>query len=317
MFHDCSYGFRPGRGQHDALDQVSVAIENRKVYWVLEVDIRAYFDSINHEMLIEMLEHRLADTRVIRHLKKWLHAGVLEEGEVHYPEAGTPQGGSISPLLANVYLHYAFDNWAQLWQRNHVSGFMQVVRFADDIVVSFQYEKDAVRFLNELRTRLARFGLELHPDKTRLLEFGRFAEVCRKARGEGRPETFNFLGFTHICSKTRKGRFCVLRKSQRKKVQAKLKEIKQDLRQRMNELVPNIGKWLARVLNGHYNYYGVPRNYCALANFRSEVVKLWKKTLGRRSGKGYIIWERMTRLERKWLPKPKIRHPYPYQRVTV
>lgn len=316
-FHDCSYGFRPGRGQHDALDQLTVALEHEKVNWVLDVDIRGFFDSIDHAWLIKFVEHRIADTRVIRHLKKWLKAGVLENGTVQIPEAGTPQGGSISPLLANIYLHYALDNWAACWQRDCARGYVKLIRYADDVVVCFQYRSDADRFLREARERLARFHLELHPEKTRLLEFGRFADQNRRDRGDKPPETFNFLGFTHICSTTLNERFCVRRISQRTKVQAKLKELSRDLRRRISEPLPQVGKWLGQVLRGHYRYYGVPRNLPALHCFREVVVKLWKKTLGRRSQKGYVTWERMNRLARKWLPVPTVMHPYPNQRVTV
>ena len=317
VFHDFSYGFRPGRGQHNALDHLAVAIEQEKVSWVLDIDIRAFFDTIDHEWLRRFLEHRIADKRVLRQITKWLRAGVLEDGVVQEPEAGTPQGGSVSPVLANVYLHYALDNWAVVWQRQHARGYLKVIRYADDVVVCFQYRTDAERFRKELGERLARFNLELHPEKTRLLEFGRFAAGNRRDRGAPKPETFTFLGFTHICSTTRNGRFCVLRHSARKKVRAKLRELKLALRQRINEPIPEVGKWLAQVLRGHYQYYAVPRNIHALTSFRYALVKLWKRTLGRRSQKGYITWERMTRLEQRWLPNAKILHPYPKQRVTV
>jgi len=317
VFHDFSYGFRPGRGPHDALDQLTVALEHEKVNWVLDVDIRGFFDTIDHAWLLTFVEHRIADTRVLRHIKKWLKAGVLEDGTVQETEAGTPQGGSISPLLANIYLHYALDNWAACWQRDHATGYLKVIRYADDVVVCFQHRSDAARFLRDLRERLARFHLEVHPEKTRLLEFGRFADRNRRGRGEPPPATFTFLGFTHICSTTRNGRFCIRRISQRTKVQAKLQEVSQALRRRISEPVPQVGKWLGQVLRGHYQYYGVPRNLPALHSFREAVVKLWKKTLGRRSQKGYVTWERMGRLARIWLPVPTVKHLYPNQRVTV
>jgi len=316
-FHDFSYGFRPGRGQHDALDQLAVTLEQEKVNWVLDVDIRAFFDTIDHDCLLRFIEHRIADTRVIRHLKKWLKAGVLEDGEVQATEIGTPQGGSISPLLANIYLHYALDNWAALWKRQYAHGEMKMIRYADDVVLCFQYRADADRFRREMTERLAQFHLELHPVKTRLLEFGRFAARERRHRGDKKPETFDFLGFTHICGVTRTGKYCVLRTSRRKKVQAKLKELSQTLRQRISDPLPQIGRWLGQVLRGHYQYYGVPRNICALKSFRYAVVSLWKKTLGRRSQKGYVTWERLNRLVRTWLPPAAIKHPYPDQRVTV
>lgn len=317
MFHDCSYGFRPGRGPHDALDALTIAVEQQKVNWVLDLDIRAFFDTIDHEWLLTFVEHRIADTRVQRHLKKWLRAGVMVDGAVQVNTAGTPQGGSISPLLANIYLHYALDTWAVCWQQSHARGYVKLIRFADDVVVCFQSRADAADFLRDVRARLARFHLELHPEKTHLLEFGRFAASNRRDRGETKPETFSFLGFTHICSTTRNGGFCVLRISKRSKVHAKLQEITQGLRERISEALPSVGTWLAQVLHGHYGYYGVPRNYPALENFRHAIVCLWKKTLGRRSQKGRVTWERMTRLIRKWLPTPTITHPYPNQRVTV
>lgn len=317
VFHDCSYGFRPGRSQHDALDPVTVALEQQKVNWVLDLDIRAFFDTIDHECLMKFVEHRIADTHVIRHLKKWLRAGVLVEGVVQVNETGTPQGGSISPLLANIYLHYALDNWALCWQRTTAHGYMKMMRYADDVVMCFQYRTDAERFQQEVSVRLADFHLELHPEKTRLLEFGRFAAHDRRQRGDPKPETFNFLGFTHICSTKRNGRFCVLRLSKRTKVQAKVKEITQVLRQRISDLLPQVGVWLGQVLRGHYQYYGVPRNYHSLRDFRQRIVRLWKRALERRSQKGYITWERMNRIARKWLPTPTIMHPYPNQRMTV
>jgi len=316
-FHDCSYGFRPGRGPHDALDHLAVALEYEKVNWVLDLDIRGFFDTIDHACLIAFIEHRIADTRVIRHLKKWLKAGVLDHGTVQATETGTPQGGSISPLLANVYLHYALDNWAALWQRDGATGYVKIIRYADDVVVGFQHRSDAERFLREVRERLARFHLELHPEKTRLLEFGRFADQNRRGRGEKPPESFHFLGFTHLCSTTRTGRFCVRRISQRTRVQAKLQEISTELPRRISVPLPQVGKWLGQVLRGHYQYYAVPRNLPALGSFRYALVTIWKKMMGRQSQRGYVTWDRMDRLARKWLPKPTVIHPYPNQRVTV
>jgi len=317
-FHDFSYGFRPGRSPHHALDVLVEVLEGKKVNWVLDIDIRAFFDSIDHEWLLRFVEHRIADARVLRHIKKWLKAGVLEHGQVQRADYGTPQGGSISPLLANIYLHYALDNWATVWRKKQATGYMHLVRYADDVVACFQSRHDAERFQEALRQRLARFHLELHPGKTRLLEFGRFAAANRQERGEtGTPATFDFLGFTHSCGKTRNAKFCVLRKSQRKKVQAKLKEISQTLRRRISDTIPSVGKWLKQVLTGHYQYYGVPRNSSSMKDFRYEVVQRWKKVLGRRSQKGYVTWERMKRLSDRWLPEPRVTHPYPSQRVTV
>jgi group II intron reverse transcriptase/maturase len=313
-FRDSSYGFRPGRHQHHALDALTIAIERGKVSWVLDADIRAFFDTIDHAWLLRMLEQRIADTRVLRHIKKWLAAGVLEDGKIQVNEEGTPQGGSISPLLGNIYLHYAFDLWAECWRRQHACGEVTIVRFADDVVVCFQYREDAERFHAGMQERLAKFHLELHGEKTRLLEFGRYAAPNRTQRGEGKPETFTFLGFTHICGHNRHGKFIVLRKSARKKVTAKIKEIARTLRRRITESVEEVGKWLQQVLRGHYQYYAVPRNFAALSWFRDQVTYLWKKTLSRRSQTGYVNWDKMRVLANTWLPRPRILHPYPGSR---
>lgn len=312
-----SYGFRPGRSQHNALDAVTVGIESRWVNWVLDADIRGFFDVIDHEWLMKFIEHRIADQRVLRHIKKWLNAGVLEEGRRIRAQEGTPQGGSISPLLANIYLHYAFDLWAHAWRQKQATGEVIVVRYADDFIVGFQRKADAERFLVELRERFARFNLELHPDKTRLLEFGRHAAKNRQQRGQGKPETFNFLGFTHMCSRTRRGGFTVRRKTQRKKMLAKLRELKETLRRRMHEPIDETGAWLRSVLQGHYNYYAVPRNSKALSAFRFRIAQMWKHALSRRSQKGRVSWKRMTRIVERWLPNPRIQHPYPSQRLRV
>ena len=316
-FKDFSYGFRRGRGQHDALDALSVGIDHGKVSWVLDADIRSFFDTIDHEWLLKFVEHRISDKRVLRHIKKWLLAGVLEDGELWRAEAGTPQGGSISPLLANIYLHYALDIWAEIWGKKTARGHVLMVRYADDVVFGFQYRSDAERFLAEMRERLSRFGLELHAQKTRLLEFGRFAAANREGRGAGKPETFDFLGFTHICGKTRKGMFAVLRQTQRKRMRAKLQALRIELEKRMHQSVPEVGLWLRSVLRGHYQYYGVPRNARALWCFHKEVIRLWKHTLSRRSQKARITWERMVRLIARWLPYPRVLHPYPDQRFGV
>ncbi len=316
-FKGYSYGFRPGRGQHNALDAVTVGIEKRKVNWVLDADIRGFFDAIVHEWLVKFVEHRIADKRVVRHIKKWLNAGVFENGKVHKTEEGTPQGGSISPLLANIYLHYALDLWVQAWRKRVARGDMIFVRYADDFVVGFERREEATRFLAELGERLGKFGLKLHPTKTRLFEFGRFAAERRRKRGLGKPETFTFLGFTHICSTTRNGRFKVLRQTKGKRLRAKLKELKQELRWRMHRPISKVGKWLRTVLNGHYRYYGVPGNLPALSKLRFEVVRLWYRTLRRRSQKTKTTWAVMSRLENRWLPLPRVMHPYPNQRLRV
>ena len=313
-----SYGFRPKRSQHQALDALYTGLLTRKVSWVLDLDIRSFFDKISHEWLVKFVEHRIADRRVVRLIQKWLNAGVLEDGKRIRVEEGTPQGGSASPLLANVYLHYVFDLWVQAWRRKQAHGDVIAVRFADDIVVGFQGRSDAMRFWAELTERMRRFGLELHPEKTRLLEFGPFAVRTRKQRGEGRPETFNFLGFTHICGKKRSnGRFTVLRQTIRERLQVKLNEVKAELRRRMHQPIPEVGQWLRSVVDGHNRYYGVPMNDPALHLFRIQVGRLWHRTLSRRSQNGRIPWDRMHRLIARWLPPVRIYHSYPLRRMGV
>lgn len=311
-----SYGFRPGRSQHNALDAITVGIKRKKVNWVLDADIRGYFDAINHEWLIRFLEHRIGDQRVIRHVKKWLKAGVLEDGKVTWEEDGTPQGGVISPLLANIYLHYVFDLWIQAW-RKRAEGDVMVVRYADDFVVGFQHREEAERFLVELRERFAEFGLELHSGKTRLIEFGRFAASNRQERGKGKPETFDFLGFTHACGRTRKGNYQIARITMKKRFRAKIKALKAELRHRLHHLIPDVGKWLKTVLMGYYQYHAVPGNSRILWAFRYHVGKLWFRTLKRRSQRTKLTWERMERIIDRWLPRPRILHPYPSQRLRV
>jgi RNA-directed DNA polymerase len=313
-----SYGFRPGRSQHQALDALYTGLLTRKVSWVLDLDIRSFFDKISHEWLVKFVEHRIADRRVVRLIRKWLNAGVLEDGKRIQVEEGTPQGGSASPLLANVYLHYVFDLWVQAWRRKQAHGDVIAVRFADDVVVGFQGRSDAMRFWAELTERMRKFGLELHPEKTRLLGFGPFAIETRKQRGEGRPETFNFLGFTHICGKKRSnGRFTVLRQTIRKRLQGKLNEVKAELRRRMHQPIPEVGQWLRSVVDGHNRYYGVPMNEPALHLFRIQVGRLWHRILSRRSQKGRIPWDRMHRIIARWLPPVRIYHPYPLRRIGV
>jgi len=312
-----SYGFRPRRGAHNALDALSVGMSRRRVNWVLDADIRGFFDAIDHGWLVKFIEHRIADQRVVRHVQKWLKAGVLEEGCRTYPEAGSPQGGSISPLLANIYLHYVLDLWADHWRRTQAQGDVILVRYADDFVVGFQDRAEAERFLGELRERFRKFHLELHPDKTRLIEFGRYATERRGRRGEGKPQTFNFLGFTHICGKDRRGRFVVLRQTMRERMQAKLKATGKLLRRRMHAALPEVGRWLRSVVEGYYRYYAVPRNYPALKSFRFEVIRLWHLALRRRSQKTRVTWKRMVAIAKRWLPTPRILHPYPEQRLIV
>ena len=313
-----SYGFRPGRSQHHALDALYTGLLTRKVNWVLDVDIRGFFDAIDHGWLVQFVEHRIADRRVVRLIQKWLNAGVLEDGKRLRVEEGTPQGGSASPLLANIYLHYAFDLWVQAWRRTQAHGDVIVVRFADDIVLGFQVKSDAERFWADLTERFRKFRLELHPEKTRLLEFGPFAAGNRKRLGQGKPETFNFLGFTHICGKKRSnGRFTVLRQTIRKRLQAKLSEVKAELERRMHEPIPAVGEWLRSVVGGHIRYYGVPMNGPALRTFRFQVGRLWHRALSRRSQNGRVLWDRMRRLLERWLPPARICHPYPLRRLGV
>ena len=313
-----SYGFRPGRSQHQALDALYVALLTKKVNWVLDVDIRAFFDTIDHGWLIKFLEHRLADRRIVRLIQKWLNAGVLEEGQRTRVEEGTPQGGSVSPLLANVYLHYVFDLWVQAWRQKRAQGDVIVVRFADDIVLGFQVKSDAERFRVELVERFRRFHLEVHPEKTRLLEFGPYAADHQRRRGLRKPETFNFLGFTHICGKKRSnGRFTVLRQTIRKRLQAKLQEVKTELRRRMHRPIREQGAWLRSVVAGHVRYYGVPMNGPALRTFRRQVGWLWLRTLRRRGQRHRLTWERMQRHLNYWLPLARVCHPYPLRRLGV
>jgi RNA-directed DNA polymerase len=312
-----SYGFRPGRGPHDALDALAVAITSRKVNHILDADIRDFFGSVNHDWLTRFLEHRIGDKRIIRLIRKWLKAGILEDGLVSVADSGTGQGSVISPLLANIYLHYVFDLWAERWRRQEARGDMIVVRYADDLVAGFEHEVDARRFLDAMRQRLEAFSLSLHPDKTRLVEFGRHAAAERKKRGIGRPETFVFLGFTFICGKSRRGAFQLQRKTRRDRMRAKLQEIKTELRQRMHQPIPSQGQWLRQVVTGHFAYYAVPTNSRALSAFRHYVADLWRRTLRRRSQKDGFTWERMTKLVVDWLPAPRILHPWPDRRFAV
>ncbi len=312
-----SYGFRPGRSPHHALDALYTGLLTRKVNWVLDADIRGFFDAIDHGWLVQFIEHRIADRRVVRLIQKWLNAGVLEDGTRTWSEEGTPQGGSASPLLANVYLHYGFDLWAQRWRKTQAHGDVIVVRYADDFIVGFQHRADAERFLADLRERFTKFGLELHPEKTRLLEFGPYAAEHRGRAGEGKPETFDFLGFTHICGKKRNGRFTVVRQTIRKRLQAKLSEVKAELRRRLHDPIPAVGIWLRQVEGGHIRYYGVPMNSPAIALFRFQVGWLWHRALARRSQTGHVAWERMRRLIERWLPPARSCHPYPLRRLGV
>jgi RNA-directed DNA polymerase len=312
-----SYGFRPKRGAHDALDALSVGITRTKVNYILDADIARFFDTVSQEWLIRFLNHRIGDRRIIRLIQEWLKAGVLEEGVVTTGEQGTGQGSVISPLLANVYLHYVFDLWAQRWRRREATGDMVIVRYADDIVAGFQYETDARRFQEAMRARFEEFSLTLHPEKTRLIEFGRYAASNRMRCGLGKPETFTFLGFTFICSITRRGQFQLKRHTRRDRMRTKLKEIKEELRRRMHQPIPEQGLWLRQVVVGFFNYHAVPTNSRALEAFRYHLTDLWRRWLRRRSQRDGFTWTRIAQLADDWLPQPRILHPWPNVRFAV
>jgi RNA-directed DNA polymerase len=312
-----SYGFRPGRGPHHALDALTVGIERKSVNWVLDADIRDFFTSLDHSWLEKFLEHRIADQRVLRLIGKWLTAGVIEDGEWSQMQEGAPQGASVSPLLANVYLHYVFDLWARWWRSRYAHGDVIIVRFADDFIVGFEHERDAQRFQTDLRGRFAKFGLELHPDKTRLIEFGRHAARNRAARGVPKPETFDFLGFTHICGKSKTERFWVKRVTIAKRMQTKLSEVKDQLRWRRHLPIPDQGQWLGSVVRGHRAYYAVPGNTEAVKAFRDQVTRHWYQALRRRSQRTRLTWPRMNRLAKRWLPPARVRHPFPQVRFAA
>ena len=312
-----SYGFRPRRGQHDALDALSVGIGSRKVGYILDADIRSFFDEVSQDWLVKFLNHRIGDPRIIRLIQKWLKAGYLEDEALTVSDKGAGQGSVASPLLANIYLHYVFDLWADRWRRREATGDMIIVRYADDIVVGFEREADAQRFWDAMRDRMREFSLSLHPEKTRLIEFGRYAAERRARRGLGRPETFTFLGFTLICGRSRQGRFLLCRKTRRDRMQAKLLEIKEELRRRMHQPIPSQGHWLRQVVTGFFNYHAVPTNSAALSAFRYHVTTLWLRTLRRRRQRDRMTWARMGKLSADWLPKPRILHPWPSQRFAV
>jgi len=312
-----SYGFRPGRGQHDALDALAVGITSTKVNWILDADISGFFDSVSHERLIRFVEHRVGDSRILRLIRKWLKAGVMDDGNLVPTEVGTPQGAVASPLLANIYLHYAFDLWADQWRKKYAKGQVIVVRYADDIVMGFQHEREAKRFMAEMRQRLEKFALSLHPEKTRLIEFGRFAAKDRQSRGLGKPETFNFLGFTHICSRSRRGAFQLKRQTRRDRMRARLRAIKEELKRRMHEPIPIQGKWLGQVVRGYFAYHAVPTNSKCLGAFRHYAVDLWRRSLMQRSQRDRTTWNRIAKLAAEFLPLPRILHPWPSVRFAV
>jgi RNA-directed DNA polymerase len=312
-----SYGFRPGRGPHDASDALAVAITSRKVNYILDADVRDFFGSVSQEWLVRFLEHRVGDKRIIRLIGKWLKAGILEDGVVTVDDRGTGQGSVISPLLGNIYLHYVLDLWAERWRRREAQGDMIIVRYADDVVAGFEHEDDARRFLDAMRERFDAFALSLHPEKTRLIEFGRHVAARRARSGLGRPETFSFLGFTYICGRSRRGNFQLQRKTRRDRQRAKLQDIKEELRRRTHQPIPIQGSWLKQVVTGHFAYYAVPTNARALSAFRHYVTDLWRRALRRRSQKDGFTWDRMTKLAAGWLPEPRILHPWPDQRFAV
>ena len=284
---------------------------------MLDADIRDFFNQLDHSWLVKFLGHRIADKRVLRLIGKWLAAGVIEDGNWSQTVEGAPQGASASPLLANVYLHHVFDLWADWWRRRHAHGDVIIVRFADDITIGFEHEQDAQRFWADLRERLAKFGLELHPDKTRLIEFGRHAARRRRARGLGKPETFDFLGFTHICAESRSGRFWLRRITISKRMRAKLREVNDQLKRRRHQPIPVQGQWLRSVVQGHLAYYAVPGNTDTVAAFRTQVTRHWYKALRRRSQRTRINWERMNPIAKRWLPRARAMHPFPEVRFAA
>lgn len=316
-FENFSYGFRPGRSQHKALDALYMGIISRKINWVLDADLSGYFDTIDHDWLVRMIEHRIADKRVVRYIIRCLKAGVVEDGYWREQGRGTPQGGCLSPLLANIFLHYVLDGWVKQWRRTRANGDLIIVRYADDFVIGFQYRNEAHQFYRELRQRLEKFGLKLNEEKTRLIEFGRFAAKNRRNRRMGKPETFDFLGFTHICGTDRKGNFQLKRKTIGKRLRAKLMALKVEMRKRWTYSIPEMGRWLNRVLTGHFNYYGVPGNFRSLQGFRQAVMMLWRRWIIRKSQRSKADYRRMYRLAKRWLPKACIRHPYPSERLSV
>ena len=317
-FKGFSYGFRPGRSPHQALDALAVGIQWKRVNWVLDADIRGFFDNMSHEWTMKFIEHRVADRRILRLIQKWLKAGVSEDGQWSETKLGTPQGAVVSPLLANVYLHYVFDHWVEVWRKKVAKGDMIVVRYADDLVLGFQYRTEAERFLWEFRERLAKFGLELHADKTRLIEFGRFAARDRKQRGEGKPETFTFLGFTHYCGqRNSNGAFIVWRITAKKRMAAKLKAIKGELQRRKHHRTTDVGAWLRKVVLGYYQYHAVPGNSTQLRIFSRRVCWLWRTVLVRRSQRAQVGWDRLYPLLSRWIPRPRVLHPYPMARFAV
>ena len=316
-FRGFSYGFRPGRNPHQALDALNAGLQKKRVNWVLDADIKGFFDHVSHEWLLKFLRHRVADNRMLRLIQKWLKAGVSEDGEWSETTVGTPQGAVVSPLLANVYLHYVFDLWVEVWREKIAQGDMIVVRYADDLVAGFQHRADAERFLRDFQERLAKFGLEVHPEKTRLIEFGRFAASDRRKRGQGKPETFTFLGFTHFCGTNSRRQFVVWRHTAAKRMRAKLQVIQQELRRMMHEPVAVVGAWLKRVVEGYYRYHAVPGNLSVLCRFRERLSRYWRHVLRRRSQRRKPDWDRLRPIFERWIPRPRTLHPYPDARFDA
>ena len=310
-FKGFSYGFRPGRNPHQALDALNAGLQKKRVNWVLDADIKGFFDHVSHEWLLKFVGHRVADNRMLRLIQKWLKAGVSEDGEWSETTVGTPQGAVVSPLLANVYLHYVFDLWVEAWREKVAQGDMIVVRYADDLVAGFQHQADAERFLRDFVGRLAKFGLEVHPEKTRLIEFGRYAASDRQKHGKGKPETFTFLGFTHYCGRNSKGHFVVWRRTATKRMRARLLAIKLELRRKMHEPVAQVGAWLKRVVDGYYRYHAVPGNLSMLSRFRERLCRYWRHILRRRSQRRKPDWEQLRPIFNRWIPRPRTLHPYP------
>jgi group II intron reverse transcriptase/maturase len=312
-----SYGFRPHRSQHQALDALAAGLQLKKVNWVLDADIRGFFDSIDHGWPVKFVEHRIADKRILRLIHQWLSAGVMEDGKKTASDVGTPQGATISPLLSNLYLHHVLDLWAHQWRGRHAHGDIVLVRYADDFIVGFQHRADAEAFLGELRERLAKFSLALHPDKTHLIGFDRFAAERQRERGLGKPETSNFLGFTHICGRSQGDGFLLVRHTMRQRMRARLSEVKTELMRRRHLSIPEQASWLGSAVRGYFAYHAVPTNVHALQAFRTQALRHWRQALGRRSQRGGVTWERLCKLSERWLPKPRILHPWPSARFDV
>jgi group II intron reverse transcriptase/maturase len=313
-----SYGFRPQRSPHTALDALAVGILRKKVNWLLDADIRGFFDAIDHGWLVKFIEHRIADRRILRLIQKWLSAGVMEEGRWTASEEGSPQGATVSPLLANLYLHYVLDLWIHQWRQRHARGDVIVVRYADDFVVGFEHKPDAEGFLDALRERLRGFALELHPDKTRLIAFGKRANATRKAQHlKGPAETFSFLGFTHLCAKTKTGRFLLARHTVKARMRVKLHEVKANVQLRRHLPIPEQGRWLGQVIRGYFAYYAVPTNIEALKSFRTQIIRTWHRALRRRGQRDRTKWARISALALRWIPPARVLHPWPDERFDV